>query len=92
MRERYRALALPAIVLGIYLSGGCAPANEENVADTKTAPIDPNAPVFKNYGEKALHDNEQAKKKVASKGKAAPPAASKETKEAKTPEEQPKAN
>jgi hypothetical protein len=101
MKLRYRALALPAIVLGISFSDGCGPVNEENMADTKTAPIDPNAPVFKSYGEKAQYDAEQAAKaKAAAKGKtakAAPAVAPAETKapetkvpETKTPEEQPK--
>jgi hypothetical protein len=102
MRMRYRALALPAVVLGISLSGGCGTANEENMADTKSAPIDPNAPVFKTYGDKAKYDAEQnAKKNAATKGKgakAAAPVAPPETKtpetktpDTKTPEEQPKA-
>ena len=91
-RAQYRALALPAIVLGISLSSGCGTANEESMADTKRAPIDPSAPVFKTYGEKAQYDAEQAKKKAAEKGKgaktaapapAAPPAT-------KTAEDQPK--
>jgi hypothetical protein len=87
MRARYRALALPAIVLGISLSGGCGTANEENVADTKSAPIDPNAPVFKTYGEKVLYDSEQAKKKAAeNKGKPAKSAAPVAPPVTKTPE------
>jgi hypothetical protein len=87
MRVRYRALALPAVVLGIFLSGGCGPANEEGIADTKSAPIDPNAPVFKTYGEKIQYDAEQAaKNKAAGKGKPANPVAP------KTPAEPPKAN
>jgi hypothetical protein len=89
MRVRYRALALPAIVLGILLSGGCGPVNEENMADTKSAPINPNAPVFKTYGEKVQYDAEQkAKNKAATKGKNATPVAPPAT---TTPEEQPKA-
>ncbi len=74
-KTRYRALALPAIVLGISLSSGCGTANEESMADTKRAPTDPSAPVFKTYGEKALYDAEQAKKKAAEKGKGAKTAA-----------------
>jgi hypothetical protein len=76
------------------LSGGCGPVNEENMADTKRAPIDPNNPpkTFKNYGEKALQDTEQAAKdKAAGKGKGAKPAAPVAPPATKTPEEQPKA-
>jgi hypothetical protein len=90
MRARYRALALPAILLGMSLSSGCGTANEEGMADTKRAPVDPNAPVFKNYGEKALYDNEQAKKKAAEKGTGAKTAAPVAPPVTKTAEDQPK--
>jgi hypothetical protein len=91
MRVRYRALALPAVVLGILLSGGCGPVNEENMADTKSAPIDPNAPVFKTYGEKVQYDAEQAaKNKPAAKGKTATPSTPVAPPETKTPVDQPK--
>jgi hypothetical protein len=71
MRQRFQPLALPAIVLGISLSGGCGgPANEENMADTKRAPIDPNVQsTFKDYGEKVRYDQEKAKKEAAAKTK-----------------------
>ena len=91
MRVRYRALALPAVVLGILLSGGCGPANEENVADTKSAPIDPNAPVFKTYGEKVQYQAEQdAKNKAATKGKTAKASTPVAPPQTKTPADQPK--
>ena len=89
-RERYRALALPAIVVGISLSSGCGTANEESMADTKRAPVDPSAPVFKTYGEKAQYDAEQAKKKAAEKGKGAKTAAPAPPADTKTAEDQPK--
>jgi hypothetical protein len=75
MRVRYRALVLPAIILGILLSGGCGPVNEENVADTKSAPIDPNAPKLNTYADAAKYQAEQQiKAKAAAKGKGAKPA------------------
>jgi hypothetical protein len=89
-RARYRALALPAIVLGISLSSGCGTANEESMADTKRAPIDPTAPVFNTYGEKAKYDAEQAAKKAAEKGKGGKTAAPAAPAATKTAEEQPK--
>ena len=90
MRARYRALALPAIVLGISLSSGCGTANEESMADTKRAPADPSTPVFKTYGEKVLYDAEQAKKKAAEKGKGGKTAAPAPPADTKNAEDQPK--
>jgi outer membrane murein-binding lipoprotein Lpp len=84
MRVRYRALVLPAVVLGIFLLGGCGPVNEENVADTKSAPINPNAPKLNTYADAAKYQAEQTAK--TGKGKGAKPANPVEPPVTKTPE------
>jgi hypothetical protein len=83
MKRTFRAMALPALALGTLLSSGCGPAttNEENVTNTR-APGAESAPVYKSYGEKVLHDTEEAnKKRAAGKGAKGQPAA--------TPKEEP---
>jgi len=70
MKRPFRALTLPALALCSLLSSGCGSSttNEEGVVQTKAA-SDPNAKVFKTYGEKVLYDTEQAaKKKAEAKG------------------------
>jgi len=70
MKRPIRAVTLPALALGTMLSSGCGPSssNEEGVANTR-APGAENAPVYKSYGEKVLHDTEEAnKKRAAAKG------------------------
>jgi hypothetical protein len=84
MKRPFRAVTLPALALGTLLSSGCGPSstNEEGVATTR-APGAENAPVYKSYGEKVLHDTEEANKKRAA-AKGAPkgkPATPKETPE-----------
>jgi hypothetical protein len=76
MKRQFQALTLPALALCSLLSSGCGSSttNEEGVVQTKAAP-DPNAKVFKTYGEKVLHDTEEANKKRAeAKGAKAQPA------------------
>lgn len=81
MKRPIRAMTLPALALGTLLSSGCGSSttNEEGVANTR-APGAANAPVYKSYGEKVLHDTEEANKKRAAakgapKGQQAPPKA-----------------
>jgi hypothetical protein len=77
MKRQFRALTLPALALGSLLSSGCGSSttNEEGVVNTR-APGAENAPVYKSYGEKVLHDTEEAAKKRAeakgAKGQPAP--------------------
>jgi hypothetical protein len=76
MKRQFRALTLPALALGSLLSSGCGSSttNEEGVVNTR-APGAENAPVYKSYGEKVLHDNEEAnKQRAAAKGAKAQPA------------------
>ena len=76
MMRPFRALALPALALGTLLSSGCGASstNEEGVANTR-APGAENAPVYKSYGEKVLHDTAEANKaRAASKGAKGQPA------------------
>ena len=70
MQRQFRALTLQALALGTLLSSGCGPSstNDEGVANTK-APGAENAPVYKSYGEKVLHDTAEANKaRAAGKG------------------------
>ena len=70
MQRPFRALTLRALALGTLLSSGCGPSstNEDGVANTR-APGAENAPVYKSYGEKVLHDTEEANKnRAAAKG------------------------
>jgi hypothetical protein len=76
MNRPFRALTLPALALCSLLSSGCGSSttNEEAVANTR-APGAENAPVYKSYGEKVLHDTEETnKQRAAAKGAKAQPA------------------
>ena len=77
MQRPFRAMALPALALGTLLASACGPAttNEEAIVNTR-APDAASAPVYKSYGEKVLHDTEEAnKKRAAAKGAKGKPAA-----------------
>jgi hypothetical protein len=77
MKRPFRAMALPALAIGTLLASACGPAttNEDAVANTR-APDAASAPVYKSYGEKVLHDTEEANKKRAeAKGAKGKPAA-----------------
>jgi hypothetical protein len=76
MNRPFRALTLPALALCSLLSSGCGSSttNEEGIVNTR-APDAEKAPVYKSYGEKVLHDTEEANKKRAeAKGAKAQPA------------------
>jgi hypothetical protein len=76
MNRQFRALTLPALALCFPLSSGCGSSttNEEGIVNTR-APGAENAPVYKSYGEKVLHDTEEVnKQRAAAKGAKAQPA------------------
>jgi hypothetical protein len=64
MRVRYLAVALPAVALTIYLSGGCGgnTTNEENLTNKSAAPGE--GKVYKSYGEAAREISEENKAKA----------------------------
>jgi hypothetical protein len=79
MKARYRALALPAVVLGACVYSGCGPSNEDTLkGESKVAPQRSDMPNFKGFGDAMQYQAEQAAKKKAAKGKT-------DTKEASAP-------
>jgi hypothetical protein len=75
MRLRYGAVALPLVALSALLLAGCSATNEENLGGqtSKVVPRQEGTPDIKTYAEAVKYQEEQAaKNRAASKGKAAP--------------------
>jgi hypothetical protein len=71
MRVRFRAIVLPAAVLGVFLFVGCGTANEEGLSSAAAESKDPNIPEFKTYGEQQQWKaKEDAKNRPDPKAKA----------------------
>jgi hypothetical protein len=91
MSLRYRALSRLVVALGLLLTLGCGPTNEENLGGqtSQAVPHKEGTPDFKTYAEAQQYQAQQAaKNRPAGKGKAAPKAAPAE--ESKAPSESPK--
>jgi hypothetical protein len=77
MRLQFRTWSCPILALGLILSVGCGPTNEETLGGqtSKAVPQKEGMPNFKSYGEYAQWQaKEDAKNKAAGKGKSAPKA------------------
>jgi hypothetical protein len=80
MKRRFRALALPAVAVCVFLCTGCGPTNEEGLkGESKVVPPAPGTPEITDYAGAAKYMQEQqaaknkaANAKGAAKGEAAP--------------------
>ncbi len=88
MRWRFRTWSYPTLALGLILSAGCGPTNEETLGGqtSKAIPHKEGTPDFKTYAEYAQYQaKEAAKNKAAGKGKPAPKAEASPKPETKNP-------
>jgi hypothetical protein len=75
MSLRYHELSRPIMALGLLLTLGCGPTNEENLGGqtSKAVPHQAGKPDFKSYAEVQQYQADQANKnRSAAKGKTAP--------------------
>jgi hypothetical protein len=85
MKIQCEALSRAFLVLGLMLTVGCGPANEENLGGqtSRAVPHKEGTPDFKTYAEAQQYQAQQAaKNRPAGKGKATPKAAAKGESEA----------
>jgi hypothetical protein len=71
MTLRYRVLALPTVALGVFLTTGCGPTNEEALkGESQVVPHKEGTPDFKSYSEAMQYQAQQAAKNKSAKGAA----------------------